>query len=63
NEAQDAPVVQVLDRAVPPMYKSGPKIRLNMALAGAVSLFLGSFLAFFLSYLDRQRALVRESRP
>ncbi|MGH7830220.1 MAG: GumC family protein, partial [Candidatus Binatia bacterium] len=62
NEAQDTPVVQVLDRAVPPMYKSGPKIRLNMALAGAVSLFLGSFLAFFLSYLDRQRALMRESR-
>ena len=62
-EAQDSPVVQVLDRAVPAIYKSKPKIKLNMALAGAVSLFLGIFLAFLLEYVERQRALVRESRP
>ena len=62
-EAQDSPVVQVLDRAVPAIYKSKPKIKLNMALAGAVSIFLGIFLAFLLEYVERQRALVRESRP
>jgi uncharacterized protein involved in exopolysaccharide biosynthesis len=56
SEAQDLPVVQVLDRAVPTVYKSKPKIKLNMALAGAVSLFLGIFLAFFLEYIERQRA-------
>ena len=63
SEAQDTPIVQVLDRAVPAIYKSKPKIRLNMAIAGAVSLFFGIFLAFLLEYLERQRALVRESRP
>lgn len=59
-EAQDTPVVQVLDRAVPPIYKSKPKIKLNMALVGAVSLFLGIFLAFFLEYIQRQRSLMSD---
>ena len=59
GEAQDTPVVQVLDRAVPAIRKSKPKIKLNMALAGAVSLFLGIFLAFFLEYIQRQRSLER----
>ena len=57
SEAQDMPVVQVLDRAVPALHKSKPNIRRNMALAGAVSLFLGVFLAFFLEYIHRQRSL------
>ena len=56
-EAKDTPVVQVLDRAVPAIRKSKPKIKLNMALAGAVSLFLGVFLAFLLEYIQRQRAV------
>jgi len=55
-EAKDTPVVQVLDRAVPAIRKSKPKIKLNMVLAGAASLFLGILLAFFLEYIQRQRA-------
>lgn len=55
GEAQDTPVVQILDRAVPAVYKSKPKTVLNMALAGAVSLFLSVFLAFFLEYIARQK--------
>lgn len=61
-EAQDTPVVQVLDRAVPAIYKSKPSIRLNMALAGAVSLFLGIFLAFFLEYIERQKQQMANSK-
>lgn len=57
GEVQDMPVVQVLDRAVPAIRKSKPKIKFNMALAGSASLFLGIFLAFFLEYIQRQRAL------
>ena len=57
GEAQDTPLVQVLDQAVPAIYKSKPKTVLNMALAGSVSLFLGIFLAFFLEYIQRQRSL------
>lgn len=58
QEARDVPMVQVLDRAVPAERKSKPKIKFNMALAGAVSLFMGIFLAFFLEYIQglRQRA-------
>ncbi len=49
--ARDMPLVQVLDRAVPADRKSKPKIKLNMAIAGITSLFLGIFLAFFLEHL------------
>jgi uncharacterized protein involved in exopolysaccharide biosynthesis len=55
-EAQDIPIVQVLDRAVPALFRSKPQIKLNMALAGVTSLFLGIFLAFFLEYIERERA-------
>jgi len=54
-EAQDTPTVQILDRAVPAERKWKPRIRLNMALAGAASLFMGIFLAFFLEYLSGLR--------
>jgi len=60
-EAKDMPVVQVLDRAVPASRKIKPKIALNMAMAGAVSFILPVLLAFFLEYIDRQRAAERPS--
>lgn len=50
-EARDMPVVRALDTAVPADRKVKPKIKLNMAIAGITSLFLGIFLAFFLEYL------------
>jgi len=52
-EARDTPTVQVLDKAVPAERKSKPKTRQNMAIAGALSLFVGVFLAFFLEYVER----------
>ncbi len=66
-EAYDTPVVQVLDRAVAAISKSKPRVKLNMAIAGGVSLFLGILIAFFLEYIERQRSMVksrssRESR-
>lgn len=54
-EARDTPVVQVLDKAVPAEMKSKPNVKLNMAIAGALSLFMGIFLAFFLEYVERVR--------
>ena len=56
-EAQDTPVVQVLDRAIPALHKSGPRIKLKMMLAGAISLFVGILFAFFLEYIRKQRFL------
>jgi uncharacterized protein involved in exopolysaccharide biosynthesis len=55
NEARDTASVQVLDRAVPAERKSKPSVRLNMAIAGALSLFVAIFLAFFLEYVTRIR--------
>ncbi|PIX17149.1 hypothetical protein COZ71_04825 [Candidatus Desantisbacteria bacterium CG_4_8_14_3_um_filter_40_12] len=57
-EARDTPSVQILDVAVPSAKKCKPKIRVNMMLAGTLSLFIGVFMAFFLEYLKR----IREER-
>jgi len=53
SEARDTPLVQILDKAVPSAKKCKPKIKLNMTIAGIVSLFIGIFLAFFLEYIKR----------
>jgi uncharacterized protein involved in exopolysaccharide biosynthesis len=55
NEARDMPTVQLLDKAVVAERKSRPKTVLNMAIAGALSLFVGIFLAFVLEYVERIR--------
>ncbi len=55
NEARDTPTVQLLDKAVPAERKSKPAVKLNMAIAGALSLFLGIFVTFFLEYVERVR--------
>jgi len=54
-EARDTPTVQVLDRAVIPDRKSKLAIKRNVALAGALSTFVGIFGAFFLEYLENAR--------
>ncbi|MGQ0810800.1 MAG: GumC family protein [Nitrospiraceae bacterium] len=53
QEARDTPTVQVLDPAIPAEHKSRPIMRLNMIIAGIFALFIGTFLAFFLEYLER----------
>jgi len=60
-EAKDTPVVQILDRAVPALQKSKPKIKRSMVLAGTVSLFFGIFFAFFLEYIQRQKQQIANS--
>jgi uncharacterized protein involved in exopolysaccharide biosynthesis len=61
TEARDTPLVQLLDRAVPAERRSKPQIKLNMAIAGGISLLVGVFLAFFLEYLERLRRLGRSA--
>jgi tyrosine-protein kinase Etk/Wzc len=56
-EARDAPTVQFLDKAVPAEFKSKPRVKLIMAIVGALSLFIGIFLALFLEYLNRVHSL------
>lgn len=54
-EARDTPTVQVLDPAVPADKRSRPRLLLNLAVACALSLVVGVFLAFFLDYRMRVR--------
>ena len=54
SEAQDMPVVQALDLAIPGLRPVKPKIKLNVALAGAVSLLLGILLSFVLDFIQNQ---------
>ncbi|MCX5735435.1 MAG: Wzz/FepE/Etk N-terminal domain-containing protein [candidate division NC10 bacterium] len=61
TEARDTPLVQLLDRAVPAEQRSRPQIKLNMVIAGGISLLVGVFLAFFLEYLERLRRLGRSA--
>ncbi len=55
SQAQDLPVVQVLDRPVPAEWPSRPRLLINLAVAGVGSLFLGVLLASFLDYVNRAR--------
>jgi len=61
SEAKDLPTVQVLDAALPPEHKSKPRTLHNMLVAGALSLLLGFFLAFFFNHLEMLR--IQESAP
>lgn len=60
-EARDTPTVQVLDPAVPADKRSRPRLLLNVAVAGALSLVVGIFLAFFLEYRARVRQIATAS--
>jgi uncharacterized protein involved in exopolysaccharide biosynthesis len=60
-EARDTPTVQVLDPAVPADKRSRPRILLNLAVAGVLSLVVGIFMAFFLEYRARVRRSSRIS--
>jgi len=51
EETKEDITFQVIDRAIPPDKRIKPKRRLNVMLAGVVSLFAGIFLVFFLEYL------------
>lgn len=57
DEAREAPLVQVLDRAAPPERRSKPK-RTRMVLLGAAGAFLASVLAAFV--LDASRAVAAD---
>ncbi|MBW1911493.1 MAG: lipopolysaccharide biosynthesis protein [Deltaproteobacteria bacterium] len=53
EEAKDIDTIQILDRALPPDYKSSPKRSLIVILTTVVAFFLAVFLAFFMEYISR----------
>jgi len=58
-EARDMPMVQVLDRAVPAVYASKPRLATNLALAGLGGLVAGLCLAFVVSHISDLRGQPR----
>jgi tyrosine-protein kinase Etk/Wzc len=58
-EAKDTPTVRILDRAVPPEWKSRPSLRNNVMIGGVLSLLLGVCLAFVLETRRRPGTQVR----
>ena len=55
DEAKSAPVIQVVDRAVPPDKKSGPPRMLITLGFGFVGFCIACFYAFFKQALARMR--------
>ena len=55
-EARDTPTVQVLDPAIPAERKSRPSIRLNVFIAGILSLLIAIFWTFLREAINRQKS-------
>jgi uncharacterized protein involved in exopolysaccharide biosynthesis len=53
DEARDAAIIQVIDKAVPPQKKAKPKTILLIAVAACVGFFLSVLLAFFMEYKEK----------
>jgi tyrosine-protein kinase Etk/Wzc len=53
DEAKDAAVIQVIDKALPPEKKAKPKSVLMIMIATATGFFLSIFAAFFAEYIER----------
>ncbi|MBW1692063.1 MAG: hypothetical protein JRJ70_15210 [Deltaproteobacteria bacterium] len=62
EEAKEDIAFQVIDPAIPPEKRIKPKRRLNVMLAGIVSLFAGIFLVFFLEYLENLKKREEENK-
>jgi len=56
EEAKDELTFQIIDPAIPPEKPIKPQIKLNVILAGLVSLFIGVGFAFFLEYLNNMKS-------
>ncbi len=53
EEQEKKTVIEILEKASVPLYKSSPKTRRNVILAGFVGLFLFIGLAFVLEYISK----------
>lgn len=55
DEARDAAIIQIIDKAIPPEKKIKPKRILMVMIAGITGLFFSIFTAFFMEYLKKER--------
>lgn len=62
EEQEKKPVIEIIEKAAVPLHKSNPKTKRNVILAGIVSLFLFSGLAFVLEYISKMNPDKEEYR-
>jgi uncharacterized protein involved in exopolysaccharide biosynthesis len=55
DEVNDTPVITVIDRAIPPQERSGPKRKLLVVLATALAATIAGLWAFGAEYANRAR--------
>jgi tyrosine-protein kinase Etk/Wzc len=55
DEARDATVIQVIEKAIPPEKKTKPKRTQMVMIAGIIGFFISIFAAFFMEFLERSR--------
>jgi tyrosine-protein kinase Etk/Wzc len=60
EQAKEDIAFQIIDTAIAPEKRIKPKRKLNVMLAGVVSLFAGIFLVFFLEYLENMKKREQE---
>jgi tyrosine-protein kinase Etk/Wzc len=53
DEAKEAPIIQVIDKATPPEKKAKPKRALMVLVAGISAFFLSVIIAFFKEYIEK----------
>jgi len=53
EEQEKKPVIEIIENANVPLYKSSPRTKRNVILAGFVSIFLFIGLAFVLEYISK----------
>ncbi|OGV96164.1 MAG: hypothetical protein A3D97_04990 [Nitrospinae bacterium RIFCSPHIGHO2_12_FULL_39_42] len=53
DEAKEAAVIQVLEKAIPPEKRVKPKRKQMVMIAGVTGLFASIFLAFFMEYREK----------
>jgi capsular polysaccharide biosynthesis protein len=55
-------VIEIIEKASVPLYKSSPKTKKNVIMAGFVSLFMFIGLAFVLEYISKMNPDKEEYR-
>ncbi len=53
EEAKDAPVIQIIEKAIPPEKKIKPNRSMMVMLAMVTGFFISVFAAFFMEYLEK----------
>lgn len=62
DEAKDAAIITVIDKATPPEKKTKPRRRQMVLVATFSGLFLSIFIAFFMEYIEKVRMEIQNRK-